>query len=96
MGLYENIKELRLLNGWSQDELAKRAGYTDRSTIAKIENGEVDLRYSKIMKFAEIFHVDPVELMDLKDEIREQTSDFTPEEQEKLREYIRFVRFSKS
>lgn len=95
MDLYSNIKELRLQNGWSQEELAKRAGYTDRSSIAKIENGEVDLKYSKILTFAEVFGVDPVELMGLKDEIREQTSDFTPEEQQKLREYIDFVRFSK-
>ena len=95
MDLYSNIKELRLQNGWSQEELAKRAGYTDRSSIAKIENGEVDLKYSKILTFAEVFGVDPVELMGLKDEIREQTSDFTPEEQKKLREYIEFVRFSK-
>lgn len=64
--LYENIKELRKKNGWSQDELAKRTGYTDRSSIAKIEAGAVDLPESKIMLFAKVFDVDPWFLMGLK------------------------------
>lgn len=41
--LYVNIKRLRKEAKMSQEELAKRVGYTDRSSIAKIENGEVDL-----------------------------------------------------
>ena len=40
--IYENIKNLRKKKGWSQTELAKRAGYTDRTSIAKIENGRWD------------------------------------------------------
>lgn len=64
MKLYENIKSLRLANGMSQEELAKRAGYTDRSSIAKIEKGEVDLSQSKILAFADIFNVTPSQLMD--------------------------------
>ncbi len=61
--LYENIKAYRKKNGWTQQELAKRAGYTDRSSIAKIESGAVDLSQSKINQFAEIFDVTPSELM---------------------------------
>lgn len=61
--LYENIKRLRKQNKWSQTELAKRAGYTDRSSIAKIEKGEVDLPQSKILTFAKVFGVAPGELM---------------------------------
>ena len=61
--LYENIKRLRKENGWSQDELAKRTGYTDRSSIAKIESGLVDLSESKIMEFARVFEVKPTVLM---------------------------------
>ena len=41
--LYKNIKRLRLENQWSQGELAKRAGYKDRSAIAHIEDGRIDL-----------------------------------------------------
>lgn len=55
--LYENIKYYRKLNHMTQDELAKRAGYTDRSSIAKIERGDVDLSQSKILQFAEIFGI---------------------------------------
>lgn len=61
--LYQNIKELRKQNHWSQEELAKRMGYTDRSSIAKIEGGKVDLSQSKILEFARIFGVDAGDLM---------------------------------
>lgn len=39
--LYKNIKKFRQLNDWSQDELAKKIGYTDRSIITKIEQGKI-------------------------------------------------------
>lgn len=68
--IYENIKNLRKKKGWSQTELAKRAGYTDRTSIAKIENGNVDLPQSRIAKFAEVFGVTESELMGL-DKINE-------------------------
>lgn len=63
MDLYKNIKMLRKARKMSQEDLADRAGYTDRSTIARIEKGEIDLSQSKIMTFAEIFGVTPMELM---------------------------------
>lgn len=61
--LYENIKYHRKLNSWSQEELAKRMGYTDRSMIAKIESGKVDLSQSKIVEFAKVFNISPGDLM---------------------------------
>lgn len=61
--LYVNIKRLRKEAKMSQEELAKRVGYTDRSSIAKIENGEVDLSQSKIKAFADVFNVTPQYLM---------------------------------
>ena len=61
--LYKNIRELRKQNGWSQEELATRMGYGDRSSIAKIEGGKVDLSQSKILDFARVFGVDASELM---------------------------------
>lgn len=61
--LYENIKHLRKKNKWTQEELAIRMGYTDRSTIAKIEAGKVDLQRSKIFEFAKVFGVSPSDLM---------------------------------
>ena len=35
--LYENIKNRRIALKLTQDELAKRTGYSDKSMIAKIE-----------------------------------------------------------
>ena len=45
--LYKNIRRYRKELKLSQEELAKRTGYTDRSSIAKIEKGMVDLPQSK-------------------------------------------------
>ena len=47
----------------TQDELAKKTGYTDRSSIAKIERGDVDLPQSKIILFAKALNISAGELM---------------------------------
>lgn len=52
LALYENIKKLREEQEMSQDTLAKLTGYTNRSSITKIEKGLVDLPQSKIELFA--------------------------------------------
>lgn len=65
--LYENIRKYRKQMKLSQEELAKRTGYTDRSSIAKIEKGMVDLSQSKIKQFAEVFGITPSELMGWED-----------------------------
>lgn len=63
MLLYENIKRLRLKNGLTQQELAELAGYSDKSMIAKIEKGVVDLSLSKIRDFADVLHTTPSSLL---------------------------------
>lgn len=60
--LYENIKENRIAKGWSQSELARRVGYSDKSMISKIEKGVVDLSQSQIKKFADAFDVSMADL----------------------------------
>ena len=65
--LYENIKTLRINHDWTQAQLARLTGY-ERSMIAKIENGTVDLSQSKVAMFADIFNVSPAELMGMSDE----------------------------
>ena len=67
--LYENIKKLRKLNNWTQEELAKKMGYTDRSTISKIEAGQTDISQSKIIEFAEVFGVNAGDLLGYGDDI---------------------------
>lgn len=49
----ERIRKRRLEIGLSQDELAKKVGYTSRSTINKIENGTNDITQSMVWKMAE-------------------------------------------
>ncbi|MCR5337580.1 MAG: helix-turn-helix domain-containing protein [Lachnospiraceae bacterium] len=61
--LYSNIRRFRLSMKMSQDELAHRTGYSDRSSIAKIEKGEVDLPQSKISLFAAALQTTPGALM---------------------------------
>lgn len=79
--LYENIKRLRKERKLSQEELAKMTGYTDRSSIAKIERGEVDLNQSKIQAFANAFNVTPLYLMGYPETTKAVFPDFkTPQE----------------
>lgn len=61
--LYQNIKKYRKRLGMTQDELAQATGYTDRSSIAKIEKGDVDLPQSKIMMFARALGISAGQLM---------------------------------
>lgn len=67
METHEKIKQLRLLRGLSQERLAQLAGYSDRSSIAKIEAGKVDLSQSKIAALASALGVSPGELMQITD-----------------------------
>lgn len=52
MEMCERIRQRRLELGLSQEELAQRLGYKDRSTIARIESGQNDLNQTKIAAFA--------------------------------------------
>ena len=61
--LYQNIRNRRKELGMSQEELAKKVGYTSRSTIARIEKGEIDLSRSKIIAIAKALKTTPSDLM---------------------------------
>lgn len=63
LALYRNIKQLREEKGMSQDNLAKLTGYTDRSSIAKIEKGLIDLQQSKIELFAKALGISSRDLV---------------------------------
>lgn len=63
MKLYERIKRRREDLGMSQETLANKLGYTDRSSIAKIESGLNDLTQSKIEAFAKALDTTPAYLM---------------------------------
>lgn len=61
--LYKNIRDLRIRLGLSQEDLAKKVGYKDRTSIAKIESGKVDIPQSKIIEFANALDTTPSRLM---------------------------------
>lgn len=61
--IYKNIRELRIKNGWSQEELASRVGYADKGMVSRVENGKIDLSTTMIQRFAEVFGVTPGDLM---------------------------------
>lgn len=59
----KNILLLRKQYGWTQEELAKKMGYTSKSTINKIELGINDISHSKILQFAKVLNTTPAQLM---------------------------------
>lgn len=77
--LYKNIKKLREEKGMSQAELAKMMGYTHRSSITKIEKGEVDLPLSKVKQFARVFGVKPGDLVGWEENLTEENAELIPD-----------------
>ena len=61
--LYKNIKKFRTEKKLKQKDLADLIGYSANTMIAHIEHGTVDLPYSKIKRFAEVFDVSVPELL---------------------------------
>lgn len=57
------IKARRQELHMSQRDLADRMGYSNHSTIARIEAGKVDLPQSRIVQFADALGVTPGHLM---------------------------------
>ena len=65
MSLYDNIRNRRIALDMTQDELAKKTGYSSRSSINKIELGQVDMPQSKVALFASALETTPGALMGL-------------------------------
>lgn len=63
LDLYKNIKKYRNQRDMSQAELARKTGYNDRSSIAKIESGSVDLPLDKVELFAKALGVSSAVLL---------------------------------
>lgn len=80
--LYENIRKRREALGMSQNELATKTGYSDRTSISKIESGNVDLTQSRIMAFAKALNTTVSELMGWDEE--ESRSDNDPPERKNV------------
>lgn len=53
----KQIKELRLLHGWKQYELAEKVGLS-RPAICNIEAGKRSLTLNTLKRFCEVFEID--------------------------------------
>ena len=69
MEIGERIKKRREELGMSQDELAKRVGYTSRSSVAKVETNANGMVQSKLIAFAKALQTTPAYLMGWEEDI---------------------------
>ena len=67
MGLNEfvgrRIKDRRIELGWTLGELAAKVGYSDNSTLSRVENGKTDMPLKKLDKIAQVLDVTPAYLI---------------------------------
>ena len=99
----QRIKKLREEKEMSQTTLAELVGYKDKTAIAKVEAGKVDLPQSKITAFAKALNTTTSYLFDDdSDNIKPQTiaahfdgDEYTEEELDKIKEFAAFVKASR-
>lgn len=84
----ENIKRLRIENGWSQSELATKIGKS-RAAISQYESGETTPRMGVIENLASVFGVKKREIVEsqITYAIVSFGDDLTEDEQELIRSY---------
>lgn len=71
MTIGERIKIRRTALEWSQRDLATKMGYSNHSTVGRIEAGKIDLPQSRIAQFAVVLGVTPGYLMGLEEKPEE-------------------------
>lgn len=86
--IHVNIKKRREELGMSQEELARKVGYTSRSTIARIERGDIVIPSDKIEPFAKALNMLPEYLMGWADDEGITMSDVDFIEDDRLRVII--------
>lgn len=100
------IKNLRISLDYSQTELAHMVGYKDKTSIAKIEAGKIDLPQSKIIALANALQTTPTYLIgdaepseqEIKPQIDTLAAHFDAQNftKDELNEIINFVEFVKN
>lgn len=72
MGINEfvgrRIKDRRIELGLTLDELAAKVGYSDKSTLSRVENGKTDMPLKKLDKIAQVLDVAPAYLIGFTEE----------------------------
>ena len=74
MEIGKKIRDRRIELGWSQQTLAEKMGYTNKSTITRIELGYNDVSQKNIAKFAEVLGVSIAYLMDWDEDTTEEST----------------------
>ena len=93
--LYENIARLRREQGLRQADLAQKVGYSANTMIAHIEQGNVDLPYSKIQGFAKALNVTVPQLIGYEsDEFTTKMATLSEEGKQFLRQCLDFALFT--
>ena len=91
----KRIKLKRVEKGLTQRELAKKMGYSNHSTLARIESGKVDISQTRLAQFANELNVDVGYLMGWEwdsEEDKEKKPAETSELSENQKMLIEFVR----
>lgn len=89
LDIYMRIKSIRRSMKMSQEELAHLCGYADRSMVARIEAGMIDLPLSKVELFAKALNVTPAYLAGYEEnQNRLDISMLNEEGQEKVCDYV--------
>ena len=65
--LGDRIKKIRLENNMTQQEFAEALGYTHKSMINKIETGQTEMSFDKVIALILTFDVNAAEFLDLSD-----------------------------
>ncbi len=68
--MLKRIKELRIENGLSEEEVAKVLGVSCK-LYCKIEKGEVSIKASQLVAFCKFFNISPDYIFEFIDEKRE-------------------------
>ena len=91
MTIYERIKYLREKQNMSQQELALRVGYKDKSAVSKVERGDRDINQTMVKKYAEALHTTPAFLMGWEEKENPPAEPQLTEGEEKLLKLIRLM-----
>lgn len=88
------IRLLRESEGMSQDELAKKSGFSGRQAISAIEKGKNNISVDRLPDLALALHTTPGKLMDVLIEVNEEsfTDGLTAENIAKLKSYAAYLK----
>lgn len=93
LGIGKRIKERRIALGMTQEELAKKMGYSTRQAISKVEKGDDNITSDRVKKFADALDVSVSYLMgwdeeqiNAIEEERKDVVDYIVKQDEKLNE----------